>query len=199
MMLGKRIIDVGRVREVAKDLVWSIYGFSIKPHEIKDVPKKIMFVCRGNICRSTFAEFYLRKKLEAKKNYSYHIDSCGIFANNGNRSTETAVKAAKLFGVNLESHKSKKIDRKSINTFNAVFVMEHWQKLSLEKEYELPARKVILLAQYDLDGNKKPTGWERYNIVDPYGKGMDVYQGCYTRIKNAIDQYIGKLENLNLH
>ena len=54
----------------------------------------LMFVCKGNICRSPFAEQYLL----GKTNQFKRLDSCGYFPKSGRPSPENAAIAASQFG-----------------------------------------------------------------------------------------------------
>ena len=47
---------------------------------------KIMFICTGNICRSAMAHWLMDKKLKDNKIDNIQIYSCGIFAQDGDRS-----------------------------------------------------------------------------------------------------------------
>ena len=60
---------------------------------------KVMFICTGNICRSAMAHWLFEKM---KKNSSYEVFSCGIYAENGAKSTYNAIEVMEEYGVDLK-------------------------------------------------------------------------------------------------
>jgi protein-tyrosine-phosphatase len=69
---------------------------------------KVLFVCAGNICRSPFAEG-LARRLAAERGLDVEFASAGKIAFDGDRCPPDAVAAAKEFGVDLSSHRARRL------------------------------------------------------------------------------------------
>ena len=61
---------------------------------------KIMFICTGNICRSAMAHVMLEQRAK-EENKNIEVYSCGVFAQNGDRSTKEAIEVMKEYGINF--------------------------------------------------------------------------------------------------
>lgn len=69
---------------------------------------KVLFVCAGNICRSPFAEG-LARRLAAERDLDIEFASAGEIAFDGDRCTRDAVAAARDHGVDLSSHRARRL------------------------------------------------------------------------------------------
>ena len=69
---------------------------------------KVLFVCAGNICRSPFAEG-LARRLAAERGLDVEFASAGEIALDGDRCPGDAVVAAKEHGVDLSSHRARRL------------------------------------------------------------------------------------------
>jgi predicted ATP-grasp superfamily ATP-dependent carboligase/protein-tyrosine-phosphatase len=148
---------------------------SINKIEIKTVTgeqfrnaKNIVFVCRGNICRSPFAEYYSKNKFPGKD-----FASTGTYSLQNRYSPMNAINAAAALGVDLTEHQSKVIDIEQREKTDFFIVMD---KLNYHELIQLgiPENKI-----YFLSGKE---------IADPYKKDTSEFRNCYLEIKNAIDK-----------
>jgi protein-tyrosine-phosphatase len=69
---------------------------------------KVLFVCAGNICRSPFAEA-LARRLAAERGLDVEFASAGEIALDGDRCPPDAVAVAKEYGVDLSSHRARRL------------------------------------------------------------------------------------------
>ena len=69
---------------------------------------KVLFVCAGNICRSPFAEG-LARQLAAERGLDVEFASAGEIAFDGDRCQPDAVAVAKEYGVDLSSHRARRL------------------------------------------------------------------------------------------
>jgi protein-tyrosine-phosphatase len=69
---------------------------------------KVLFVCAGNICRSPFAEG-LARRLAAERGLDVEFASAGEIALDGDRCPADAVSVAKEYGVDLSSHRARRL------------------------------------------------------------------------------------------
>lgn len=98
-----------------------------------------------------------------------------------------AVAAAKDFGVDMRTHKSRQMNYKQMETFDMIFVMEAWQYKYLRKLFIEFKNKIFLLPLLETDRSIKRNSYSKYNIKDPYGKGASEFNECYKRIESCID------------
>jgi len=139
----------------------------------------VIFVCKGNICRSAFAEYYLRQQLPEA---TLRVESCGIDVDQGLFSPPEAVKVAGEYQLGLESHRSKGLASVDIHNADLIVPMEYRQYLQLKAMYPGETSKIRLLRDF--------APWpERLvcNINDPYGAGEKEFRRCFGRLKRAID------------
>lgn len=65
-----------------------------------------MFICTGNICRSAMAHWLLKKKLEQNNIQNVEVYSSGIYALDGDLSTDEAIEVMEEYGVELKKHRA---------------------------------------------------------------------------------------------
>jgi protein-tyrosine-phosphatase len=80
----------------------------------------IVFVCTGNMCRSPFAEFTLRKLAGD----AVAVSSVGLAAWNGKQAAPAAVRAARQFGIDLSMHRSRALDENLLRQAGGIYVFE---------------------------------------------------------------------------
>ena len=136
--------------------------------------RNIIFVCRGNIIRSAFAEKYYNK-LNSKISYS-----CGTFEKSERYSPTAALLAAKKNDVDLQNHKSNYLNDLKVNLSSSIFFVMNTKQyilLSKEKKYE----NVYFLSVF----NKKNS----LVIKDPYYNPYELktYSKIFDQIKSNID------------
>ncbi len=134
--------------------------------------ERILFVCKGNICRSPYAEIKIRQ-------LGIQAESFGLDARAGSRANPDAIRIAKQLNVDLNVHKSKRLSSFQVNNTDLIIAMEPWQCDEL-KTKELP-----LGAQITLLGiwAKKPKPY----IHDPYGNSDEYFIQCFNVIDDALE------------
>jgi protein-tyrosine-phosphatase/predicted ATP-grasp superfamily ATP-dependent carboligase len=136
--------------------------------------RKLVFVCKGNICRSPFAAAYAARKLQGLE-----IHSAGYYPVANRVSPEEAVAAAASFGIDLSKSRSSVVDEKLIRDADAVLVFDYENYATLRAAYPALDGKLIFLGL--LDG-------ESTFIEDPYGGSVANFLSTYARIVRAIDR-----------
>lgn len=184
-----------RIRQTLKLTYWAFYGLYLTNPPIPLNSRKILFVCKGNICRSPFAHHYALNA--AKESASLSIASAGIHAKN-NTSPNIALEAAKQLSISMESHQPRTITPDDIRNYDMIVTMEPWQRRMIIKLSPAVGHKVFLLSLFlegtDYFGN----AYEQFNILDPYGKEINVFLQSFRRIQTAVDILLTKIcHNLN--
>ena len=139
---------------------------------------KVLFICHGNICRSTMAE-YVMKDLVKKANLesSFYIDSAGTSnEEDGNPVHYGTVQKLKECGISTEGKYATLMTKKDYEKYDYLIGMEQRNvKNMLRILGGDPEQKVYRL----LDFSESPR-----DIADPWYTGNfdrtyeDIYEGC---------------------
>jgi len=140
----------------------------------------LLFVCKGNICRSPFAELYLKQKLKQDTTDNFTVLSTGFIEKENRVSPDYAIQAASTFGVNMTNHRSNVLKKEQLDAMGVVFVMdlELYNKFVLL--YPEHKNKIYLLGIFSKSMKKG-------DIDDPYSKNIDYFKHIYKKIIDAID------------
>ena len=140
----------------------------------------ILFVCKGNICRSPFAQYYAQKIFPG----SINIESSGYYSEIGRKCPNKAIKAAKEYGIKLQNHRSTFISKDKIEEAKIIYVFDQENYEMLNKLYPDVRSKISFLGNAN---NSFST-----IISDPYGKKYDQYKKTYQLISQSLD-YINNI------
>ncbi len=132
---------------------------------------RIVFVCKGNICRSPYAEM-------RAKQLGIDAISIGLDTKEGSLANTGALKNAFYRDINLEAHRARVYESIKVLNTDLVICMEPWQ-LRKFKEIDDSNCQVTLLG---LLCTRK-----RIIISDPYGKPDQLFDDCFQIIDNALN------------
>lgn len=169
--LMRNVRDTGRLANMA-ERQW--------PEDVQHV----VFVCKGNICRSAFAEYYLA----AQPGVPTRVESCGLDAATGGPSPDAAVVAARQFGVDLSGHRSRGLDDCDLQSADLILPMEYSQYALLLALLPEKRERIFLLRPFAPGA----TGW-LCNIDDPYGLGQKQFTACFRMISRSLDRLMERL------
>lgn len=145
-------------------------------------PRSLLFVCKGNICRSPFAE-HLASKLQREGMISgLKFASAGLHVRQPIPSPDHAIQVARQFGVDLEHHRSQAISSELVASFDMIIAMEVWQHVALQAAFKEHQNKLFLLPLLDSKARSKEWGYSAFNIPDPYGGSAGAFEKCFERI-----------------
>lgn len=171
-----------RVKEVIRDLRWRLKGDVAQNPPLPQRIESLLFVCLGNICRSPFAGMLAQQRLTEIQVLGTVARSAGIKTTQSGRSPLEACEAATAYGISLESHRPVLLTENLMAAHDLVVVMEFQQMEHLRSVYPALASRVVLLPRFDTEA----TGYERYNIEDPFMRPPLAYAACYSRIDRAV-------------
>ena len=131
--------------------------------------RRVIFICKGNICRSAYAEACLKNLgIESVKSF-------GTKATTGAVSSDQAKKAALLSGVDLNTHTATSLSEYQLQVGDLVLGFE------LSHIESIPATPGVLMSLVGLfHENYYP------HIEDPYGLSLEYYETCFTRIDQSL-------------
>ena len=146
---------------------------------------KILFVCHGNICRSTMAE-YVMKDMVSKRGLDecFEIDSAATSREEiGNPIYPPARKKLLAEGVPIGNHRARQITKADYQYYDKIYIMDHWNLRNILRVLELTEK------QAELDG--KIEMLVSRDVADPWYTGdfdatyRDVTEGC----QRIIDEH----------
>jgi protein-tyrosine phosphatase len=181
------------IKCILSNIYWSGYGKTISNPKIPLQVKSILFVCKGNICRSPFAEISSKHNIGISNQYIF--SSAGIYVKSPQVPPHEAVIAANDFGIDLQGHKSKSINYRMMESNDLIVVMEVWQYKYLNKLFAEFNDKIFLLPLFG-NNTESLNNYSVYNIKDPYGKSQDDYNKCFDRIRCCIE---GLFKDIYIH
>lgn len=161
-----------------------VYRLSKKRVSISGV-QNVTFVCQGNICRSVFAEHWLRAQVPRPE---FRIESCGLNVTLAITPPPDALQVGSAYGVDLSQHLSKSINEFDIVGADLVVAMQysHWRRLTAMAP-EL-RRKTVLLREFAPFPHNMLC-----NIYDPYGQGQDEFDRCFGLMEKALKGLMARI------
>lgn len=147
------------------------------------LPRSILFVCSGNVCRSPYAEASFRRRLAhglSPLTVDMRVESAGFFGP-GRPPPPEALEAARRLGVDLSQHKSQLLTRELVQRTDLVLVSEAPQASELRRRFGASKEQIVVLG--DLD----PGTIDTRTICDPWEQRIDVFLASYQRIDRCLD------------
>jgi len=132
---------------------------------------RIVFVCKGNICRSPYAEAKARQ-------LGLNTLSAGLDTKRKKPANEKAISAASTRGIDLSSHCAKTLTDINILKTDLILVMEPSQIQQVRAITSAPDRSIGITTVF----SKRP----RPYLHDPYGHHEAYFQRCYSHIDDAV-------------
>ncbi|MDT8281491.1 MAG: phosphotyrosine protein phosphatase [Gammaproteobacteria bacterium] len=140
--------------------------------------ERLVFVCKGNICRSAYAEVVAR---------SLGIDaiSCGLDTIENAQANESAIRAAKIRGFNLDEHRTRPVMYLVFKKTDLLIAMESWQceflTLHLRRKHQC-----TLLGLWGAAISP--------HIQDPYGSSSEYFEKCFSYIEKSVNEIAKKIK-----
>jgi protein-tyrosine-phosphatase len=147
---------------------------------IKDCksPCAILFICKGNICRSPFAEAFSRGYLPS----TVRCTSAGYLPVAGRPAHSVAVECATEFGVDLQQHRSVILTSRMIEESSIVLTFDFDNLEHILKDTRNLKRPICLLGSIISD-QKIPV-----EIPDPNAYEIEGFRAVYGVIVSAIQE-----------
>lgn len=138
--------------------------------------RTIVFVCKGNICRSPFAQYYAQQIFPA----SLKFESCGYYPVDNRPCPEQAVRAAERLGVSLSDHRSRLATAEMLDRASVIFTFDEENSRMIRHRFPASRRKTFDLGVMVSAGDV----W----IPDPYSGTQEEFHRIYARIKQVLDR-----------
>ena len=147
------------------------------------MPKSILFVCLGNICRSPLAEG-IAQQIAVREGLDLLIDSCGTGSwHAGEAPCEDSVRVAKEHDLDISHQIARQISPDDLEKFDLLIALDDKNLHDLQL---MGGQNIHKLGSY---------GYNNEDVPDPYFfpgyKGFDkVYEMIETCVTNLLDENI---------
>ena len=150
--------------------------------------KTICFVCTANICRSPFAEYFLRKRLHEEGIVNFEVTSCGVQASDGRATTPAIIAIGNEFDVDLTDHRSKRASSELFTPAKFIIGMEKFHCDEIKLNFAETDDRIFLMRNFAEAGSRTRGGG------DPFGLSADFIRNCFDDIAEAIEGVLVKLK-----
>ena len=162
-------------------VLWNRFGgFWMYRHINWSRVNRLVFVCKGNICRSPYAEI-------RAKGHGIEVISLGLAAKSGTLANSDAIKNAAVRGIDLDLHRAKRQSDIHISSGDLLIGMEPGQARVLHRIAKKEGAQVTLLGLW-----RDPP---RPYIHDPYGHGEGYFQTCFSIIDEAVEGLLKRMKS----
>jgi len=138
---------------------------------------RLVFVCKGNICRSAFAEAVARSS-------GFESISCGIDTVNGAPAYDGAINAAANRNVDLRAHRTTPLKSVGVGKYDLLIAMEPLQ-IEYLKQVLGKENMFTLLGLWGEPANP--------HIRDPYGASSKYFENCFNYIEKSVHEITRKI------
>jgi predicted ATP-grasp superfamily ATP-dependent carboligase/protein-tyrosine-phosphatase len=140
------------------------------------LPKKVLFLCYGNICRSPFAEHLWNARMREGGRIAV---SAGFHPRSDRSCPGWAIELAAEHGLDLDRHRSRIVTRGMVESTDAIFVMDHRNYRDLLHQFPWAKPKTYLLGLF------AEKDW--IEIDDPFSMNHEDARVCYARLAQSLN------------
>ena len=151
---------------------------------LPDSVQSVLFVCKGNICRSPLAEAYFRSLVE-KEGRPMVVRSAGLETTPGKPAHVEAKAVALQHRLSLDEHATTQAHKELLEQSDLIIVMEILQKIRIHRLYPRSKGKVVLLGRFDSLGPLE--------IADPYSGTSEDFYSCFQQVSRCCDVLAARL------
>lgn len=144
------------------------------------MPRTILFVCTGNLCRSPMTEGFFKRRLEEEgKESAYRVRSAGTWAVEGTPASPNTIHAMAEHGIDLSKHQAHLLTVEDVREADLVVVMEEEHARAILRELPEEEGKVHLLTE---------VAGREGDVEDPYGADLASYRETAGEILALVEE-----------
>ena len=148
-----------------------------------DNPRRIVFVCTGNICRSAMAEHLLRH-WSTVRGLDLEVSSCGIAAETWYEMPDAARRLLEAEGVPPFTHKARLATRDALRHADLILVMTQSHCDHLTGRFPEFTSRTRLLREH--------AGYGDGDVDDPMGRPDEAFARCLSVLKESLEALLSR-------
>ena len=152
-------------------------------------PRRILFVCSGNICRSPLAEAIFRKLVgDRGLQERFQVDSAGTHGwHEGERADPRARRVGAAHGVSVDSI-ARPVKTSDFESFGLILAMDRGHLAELRSRCPAAFRQKIRLMR-EFDGGAASD----LDVPDPYYEGLEAFEDVYSTLETSCRNLLDAL------
>jgi len=154
-------------------------------------PRRILFVCMGNIIRSPLAENLFRQQAEAAGlNGKYEVDSAGTGSWHAGESPDARMRRTAARHGLVYDGAARQVRLSDFDSFEIILAMDTENRRELRARVRRPdqMRKIRLLRDFD------PASGPNASVPDPYYGGDEGFEETYRIVEAGVRGLLEALE-----
>lgn len=154
--------------------------------------KRILFVCLGNICRSSAADEIMRRKVEAAGlSGEIEIDSAGTYGGHAGELPDPRMRrAGAARGYNF-THRSRRVRSVDFEQFDLLLAMDD----SVYESLSRLAPSVEALQRLERFADYLPEHFGYTYVPDPYYEGAEGFELVLDMLEEGCEVLLDKMSN----
>ncbi|MGI6207588.1 MAG: low molecular weight protein arginine phosphatase [Anaerolineae bacterium] len=147
--------------------------------------KEILFVCKGNTCRSPMTAALCRQMVRSQGlSHRLRVCSAGIWAYEGQPATPEAQKVMEERGLSLAGHRAHNLTAADVQRAGIIVALERSVAEAITIETPQAAAKVHTLGELADDPR---------DVEDPIGRPIEVYRQTADEIQAMLQRACGRI------
>jgi len=151
---------------------------------------KVLFICHGNICRSTMSEYVMKYLIDqAGLASEFYIDSAATSREEiGNGVHHGTRQKLKEVGIPCGNHRARQMMRRDYEEFDYIIGMDAWNIRNIMRIIGSdPEKKVSMLLDFtDRPGTEIADPWYTGNFDATYDDVLEGCTGLLEHLKNIL-------------
>lgn len=154
-------------------------------HSHREIMKRILLVCTGNICRSPLAAVLMQRAVQERGVDGIEVSSAGTGAWDGAPASEGAYLVGLEQGLDLSGHRARLLTRDLVEQSDLILTMARHHRARVD---ELGGEgRVFVLGEY------AGRSGEAVEVSDPFGGDLDVYRDTCVELGGLVAAAVDRI------